>query len=147
MTLPTSDRSIHLLTLAYFIAVGGAIGGITFGLKALHNHVANHSFEMAYVPDYLFRQFFAAVLALLVIALARGGTLTIFGARATSGVETVAAKLSGLGLGFLIGFASRDVVDYLTRLAKQTFHPCGDLAMDSHSGQRHKVGDGSASGS
>jgi hypothetical protein len=119
--LPTSEESINLLKLAYFTAVGGAVGGITFGMMNLQRHATSGTFRIIFVGDYLFRPFGAAALALVVLALARGGILTILGADPTSGTDTTAARLSGLGVGFLVGFASVHVVKFLMTLATQAF--------------------------
>lgn len=121
MALPSDPDSVNLLKLAYFAAVGGAVGGVTFGMVNLQHHVTAGTFRAAYIGDYLFRPFGAAVLALVVFSLARGGLLTVLGVDPTSGSSTAASKLSSLGVGFLVGFASVRVVKFLNALAAQTF--------------------------
>lgn len=121
LAAPTDPDSMNLLKLAYFAAVGGAVGGITFGMVNLQHHVTAGTFRVAFIGDYLFRPFGAAVLALVVFSLARGGLLTVLGVDPTSGSSTVASKLSSLGVGFLVGFASVRVVKFLNALAAQTF--------------------------
>ena len=120
---PAAPDSVNLVKLAYFTAVGGAVGGITFGMMNLQRHTTSGSFKTVFLGDYLFRPFGAAALALVVLSLARGGVLTILGADPTSGVDTLASRLAGLGIGFLVGFASLHVVKFLTGLAGQAFGP------------------------
>lgn len=119
--LPTSTDAISLLKVAYFAAVGGGIGGVTFGMMNLQRHVTAGTFRSVFVGDYIFRPFGAAALALVVFSLARGGILTILGADPASGSASNASKLSSLGVGFLVGFASVQVVQFLTELATRVF--------------------------
>jgi hypothetical protein len=121
--LPTDSKVIDILKVAYFAGVGGGVGGVTFGMMNLQRHVTSGTFKAVYSGDYLFRPLGAAALALVVFSLARGGVLTILGADPTAGSDTIASKLASLGVGFLVGFASLQVVQFLTNLASNTFEP------------------------
>lgn len=117
----TDAEAVQLVKLAYFAAVGGAVGGVTFGMMNLQRHATVGSFRPVFAGDYLFRPFGASALAMVVFALARGGVLTVLGVDAAAGSATVGSRLSSLGIGFLVGFASVAVVRSLTKLAGRTF--------------------------
>ena len=120
--IPKDADAINLVKLAYFTAVGGGVGGVTFGMVNLHKHVTAGTFRIEFSGDYLFRHLGSAALSLVVFSLARGGILTVLGADpTTSGSATLASKLSALGVGFLVGFASLEVSTYLNGLARRLF--------------------------
>lgn len=117
----SDTEAVNLVKLAYFAAVGGAVGGVTFGMMNLQRHATVGSFRPVFAGDYLFRPFGASALALVVFALARGGVLTVLGVDAAAGSATIGARLSSLGIGFLVGFASVAVIRSLNGLAARTF--------------------------
>jgi len=122
ITLPESAEYVGLLKLVFYAAIGGAVGGITFGMMNLQKYAAaQDAFNPAYVGDYLFRPFGAAALAVVIFSLLRGGVLTILGGDPTSPSTSVVASFSAFGIGFLAGFGSKEVVDRLNELIKKTF--------------------------
>jgi hypothetical protein len=76
---------------------------------------------MVFLGDYLFRPFGAAILAVVVFALIRGGILTILGADASNARPSVASSLSSFGIGYLSGFSSVEVIKTFSRLSKNIF--------------------------
>ena len=67
ISAPTAPQSVDLLKVAYFTAVGGAVGGITFGMMNLQRHATSGTFKVVFAGDYVFRPFGAAALALVVL--------------------------------------------------------------------------------
>jgi hypothetical protein len=118
----TDADAANMVKLAYFAAVGGAVGGIAFGMMNLQRHATLGSFRPVFAGDYLFRPFGASALALVIFALSRGGILTVLGVDAAAGSATIGSRLSSLGIGFLVGFASVSVIRSLNKLAARTFN-------------------------
>ena len=122
IALPKDTEYVGLLKLVFYAAIGGAIGGITFGMMNLQQHTATkYDFNPAYLGDYVFRPFGSAALAVVIFALLRGGVLTILGGDPASTSTSVVASFSAFGIGFLAGFGSKQVVDRLNELIKKTF--------------------------
>lgn len=122
INLPKDAEYVGLLKLVFYAAIGGAVGGITFGMMNLQKYAAaKDAFNPAYVGDYLFRPFGAAALAVVIFSLLRGGVLTILGGDPTSPSTSVVASFSAFGIGFLAGFGSKEVIDRLNELIKKTF--------------------------
>ena len=122
ITLPEDDVYQGLLKLVCYAALGGGIGGITYGMMNLQKHTAGkYDFQAAYLGDYVFRPFAAAALAVVIYALLRGGVLTMLGGDPTSPSTSVVASFSAFGIGFLAGFGSKQVIDRLNELIKKAF--------------------------
>jgi len=121
IVLPENPEYVALLKLAFYAAVGGAAGGIVFGMQNLWKHATAGDFELMYAGDYLFRQFGAAALAVVVFALIRGGILTALGTDPTAATATAASAFSSFAIGFLSGFGSYQVVGKLDELIKEAF--------------------------
>lgn len=120
LNLPTQHEKLVLFKMALYSLIGGAFGGISFGMMNLQRHTTANGFKIAYTGDYLFRPFGAAMLAVVVFALIRGGVLTILGAD-TNIEPSTASTLSSFGIGFLSGFSSAEVVKTFNRLSKNIF--------------------------
>jgi len=121
ITLPQNDEYFVLLKLAFYAAIGGAIGGLVFGMQNLWKHATKDKFKIVYAGDYVFRQFGAATLAIVVFALVRGGILTVLGSDPTSTSVTATSSFSSFAIGFLSGFGSYQVINKLDDLIKQAF--------------------------
>jgi hypothetical protein len=120
-TLPDNPEYVSLLRLACYAAIGGAIGGIVFGMQNLWKHTIRGEFKIVFAGDYLFRQLGAAALAVVVFALIRGGVLTALGTDPTASTTTTASAFSSFAIGFLSGFGSYQVTNKLDELIKQAF--------------------------
>jgi hypothetical protein len=121
ITVPKNLEFYAILKLVFYAAIGGAIGGIVYGMQNLWKHATKGNFKIVYAGDYVFRQFGAATLAVMVFALIRGGILTALGTDPTTGATTVASSFSALAIGFLSGFGSYQVINKLDELIKQAF--------------------------
>lgn len=119
--IPTNPDTINLLKMAFYSLIGGAFGGISFGMMNLQRYTTGNAFKIVFLGDYLFRPFGAAVLAVVVFALIRGGILTILGADPTSATPSFASNLSSFGIGYLAGFSSVEVIKTFNRLSKNIF--------------------------
>ncbi|ESU21425.1 hypothetical protein FEDK69T_24920 [Flavobacterium enshiense DK69] len=120
MTLPIENEKLILLKMAFYSMIGGAFGGISFGMMNLQRHTTADGFKLVFLGDYLFRPFGAAILAVVIFALIRGGILTILGAD-TNIQPSTASTLSSFGIGFLAGFSSAEVIKTFSRLSKNIF--------------------------
>lgn len=121
LVLPDNQEYISLLRLAFYAAIGGAIGGTVFGMQNLWRHTTAGDFKIVFAGDYLFRQFGAATLAVVVFALVRGGILTALGTDPSTAATTTASSFSSFAIGFLSGFGSYQVINKLDELIKQAF--------------------------
>ena len=121
ITLPKNQEFFVILKLVFYAAIGGAIGGIVYGMQNLWKHATKGNFRVVYAGDYVFRQFGAATLAVVVFALIRGGILTALGTDPTTASTTVASSFSSFAIGFLSGFGSYQVINKLDELIKQAF--------------------------
>jgi hypothetical protein len=122
VTLPDKEEYVVLLKLVCYAGLGGALGGITYGMMNLQKHTAvEYDFRPAYAGDYVFRPFGAAALAVVIYALLRGGVLTILGGDPASTSTSVVATFSAFGIGFLAGFGSKQVTYRLDELIKNVF--------------------------
>jgi hypothetical protein len=120
-TLPSEPIKINLLKIAMYSLIGGAFGGMSYGMMNLQRHTTLDGFKLVFLGDYLFRPFGAAILAVVVFALIRGGILTILGADASNARPSVASSLSSFGIGYLSGFSSVEVIKTFSRLSKNIF--------------------------
>jgi len=121
ITVPKNLEFYAILKLVFYAAIGGAIGGIVYGMQNLWKHATKGNFKIVYAGDYVFRQFGAATLAVMVFALIRGGILTALGTDPTTASTNVASSFSALAIGFLSGFGSYQVINKLDELIKQAF--------------------------
>lgn len=119
--LPTNPNTISLLKISMYSLIGGAFGGISFGMMNLQKHTTSNDFKVAYLGDYLFRPIGSAILAVVVFTLIRGGILTVLGADATNAKPSVASSLSSFGIGYLSGFSSVEVIKTFVRLSHNFF--------------------------
>jgi hypothetical protein len=121
LTLPVDSQYVTLLKLAFYAAIGGAIGGIVFSMQNLWKYVTKGKFKIVFAGDYFLRQFGAATLAVVVFALIRGGILTALGTDPATSSTTVTASFSAFAIGFLSGFGSYQVIRKLDELIKKAF--------------------------
>ena len=130
-SLPTGE-SLALLKLALYAAIGGAVGGILYGMQNLWKHTAAGDFEIVYIGDYVFRQFGSAALSVVIFALIRGGILSALGADPSAAQATPTSSFSTFAIGALAGFGSYQVTERINELIKQLF---GKSTTDTRSSQ------------
>jgi hypothetical protein len=142
ITLPENDDYLNILKLVCYAGIGGAIGGITYGMLNLQQHTAaRYDFNPVYVGDYVFRPFGSAALAVVIFALLRGGVLTILGGDPSSASTSIVASFSAFGIGFLAGFGSKQVIDRLNELIKETFSASEDKEGEEGDGEEDEEKD------
>ena len=86
----------------------------------------------------MFRLFGATALAVVTFALLRGGVLTILGGDPSSASTSIVASFSAFGSGFLAGFGSKQVIDRLNELVKQTFGASEDKEWEEGKGEEEE---------
>jgi hypothetical protein len=142
ITLPENDDYLNILKLVCYAGIGGAIGGITYGMLNLQQHTAaRYDFNPVYVGDYVFRPCGSAALAVVIFALLRGGVLTILGGDPSSASTSIVASFSAFGIGFLAGFGSKQVIDRLNELIKETFSASEDKEGEEGDGEEDEEKD------
>lgn len=139
IALPENDDYLNILKLVCYAGIGGAIGGITYGMLNLQQHTAaRYDFNPVYLGDYVFRPFGSAALAVVIFALLRGGVLTILGGDPSSTTTSIVASFSAFGIGFLAGFGSRQVIDRLNEMIKETFGATKDTGQAEGEAEEEK---------
>ncbi len=109
-------------------ALGGAIGNVLYSIRVLYLHyIKLDDYDPRWLGKYLSGPFEAALFALIVYALTRGGVASLTGvSMAAVNAEQVATAedtviLAAFGVGSLVGFSIRDVVGWLQNLSKTIF--------------------------
>lgn len=69
---PTDPLILIMLAL-----IGGAIGGILFGMNKLYKYSIKGTFDIRFVGDYVFRQVGSAALGAIIFALVASGLMTV----------------------------------------------------------------------
>ncbi len=105
--------------------LGGMMGNVLYSIRVMYTHyIKKRDYDPKWWGKYFSGPFEAAVLALVVYALLRGGVASMAGlspaAETPQGKEST-VMLSALGLGALVGFSTRDVVGWLQALSKTLF--------------------------
>ncbi len=105
--------------------VGGMMGNVLYSIRVMYNHyIKKRDYDPKWWGKYFSGPFEAAVLALVVYALLRGGVASMAGISLTSEAipgQEGTVMLSALGLGALVGFSIRDVVGWLQALSATIF--------------------------
>lgn len=65
------------LILIMLALIGGAIGGILFGMNKLYKYSIKGKFDIRFAGDYIFRQIGSAALGAIVFALVASGLMTV----------------------------------------------------------------------
>lgn len=132
-TIPRDPQVLGLLKLTLYAAIGGAVGGLLYGMQSLWKHTKGGTFAIVYIGDYLFRQFGSAALAVIVFALLRGGLLSALGAETSGASVTATSSFSTFAIGALAGFGSYRVIQKFDDLIQQLFQKSSNHR-DSSSG-------------
>lgn len=69
---PPATLILMMLALA-----GGGLGGVIFGIDKLYKYSVKDEFKLVFAGDYIFRQFGAAALGMIVFALLSSGLLDL----------------------------------------------------------------------
>lgn len=105
--------------------LGGMMGNVLYSIRVMYTHyIKRRDYDPKWWGKYVSGPFEAAVLALVVYALLRGGVASIIGLPPTTDLpqgEEGTVMLSALGLGALVGFSIRDVVGWLQTLSATLF--------------------------
>ncbi len=105
--------------------LGGAMGNVMYNIRVMYQHyIKRGDYDPKWWGKYFSGPFEAAVLALVVYALLRGGVAAMAGLPMNMEPPTDAmgtTVLAALGLGALVGFSIRDVVGWLQSLSETLF--------------------------
>ena len=111
-----------LLKTGAYTLIGGVFGSVLFQIRALFKYYLKNTdaavqYDERWVGKYISAPWESAVMALVVLALIRGG-VTLFG----GGPDPSATNnFAVLGVGALVGFGMRDVVKWIQKLTETMF--------------------------
>lgn len=108
-----------LLRTIGFTITGGFLGSILYHIRVLFHYYAKRKYDPRWFGKYLTAPWEGASLAMVVLALIRGG-VTVFGGSTGTDV-TAASNFAAFGVGALVGFGMRDVVGWLGYLIQNMF--------------------------
>jgi hypothetical protein len=112
-----------LLRTINFTIIGGFIGSILYQIRIMfHFHTAGR-YDPRWFGKYLTAPWEAGAMALVVLALIRGG-VSVFGGSTGTDVTAV-NNFAAFGTGALVGFGMRDVVGWLGNLVQTMFSSRG----------------------
>ncbi len=102
-----------------FTIIAGIFGSILYQIRALFRHYCKtYTYHPRWIGKYVTAPWEGAALALIVLALIRGGLSPFGGASAEI---TPATNFASFGTGALVGFGMRDVVGWLGDLIQKLF--------------------------
>lgn len=105
--------------------LGGTVGNVLYNIRVMYQHyIKQRDYDPRWWGKYLSGPLEAAVLALVVYALIRGGVAAMAGlpvSEAPREDQMGITLLGSLGLGTLVGFSIRDVIGWLQQLSKNLF--------------------------
>ena len=107
-----------LRTIGFTIA-GGAFGGILYHIRMLFKFYTSRKFDPRWIGKYISAPFESAAMAMVVLALIRGG-VTLFGGSTGTDVNSV-NNFAAFGVGALVGLGMRDVVRWVGRIVRSVF--------------------------
>jgi hypothetical protein len=98
---------------------GGSFGGILYHIRMLFQKYTKGQFSARWIGKHLSAPWESAAMALVVLALIRGGVALFGGSTGTdvSGVNNFAA----FGTGALVGLGMRDVVAWISEIVRTVF--------------------------
>ena len=116
----TENARAQVLEALSLTIVGGFWGSILYSIKMLFNYYAKQKrFDKEWFGKYLTAPFEGAGLAIIVLAIIRGG-VAVFGG--TIGTETTPVNdFTTFATAALVGFGMRDVVGWLEKLVRNMF--------------------------
>ena len=115
-----------LLKTINFTVIGAMFGNVLFQIRSLFSFYLEDegkNYDERWLGKYIIGPFESAALALVVLALIRGG-VTLFGGE-SGPAATSTNNFAAFGIGSLIGFGMRDAVTWLRTVASTMFNSNG----------------------
>lgn len=115
--LAPNASSILLLKTIGLVMAGGGLGSTTYCMRSLYHYYIEGSFDFdRFKWWYAFRPIAGSLLALSIFVIAKGG-VTALGVSSS----TTSANLTWFGIGYLAGFGTEQVIEWLRRASKSIF--------------------------
>jgi hypothetical protein len=108
-----------LLRTIGFTMVGGILGSTLYQIRVLFHYYAKKRYDPRWFGKYLTSPLEGAGMAIVVLALIRGGVALFGGSTGTD--VTAVNNFAAIGTGALVGFGMRDVVGWLGHLVHTMF--------------------------
>lgn len=108
-----------LLRTIGFTMVGGLLGSTLYQIRVLFYYYAKKRYDPRWFGKYLTSPLEGAGMAIVVLALIRGGVALFGGSTGTD--VTAVNNFAAIGTGALVGFGMRDVVGWLGHLVHTMF--------------------------
>ena len=110
----------HMLRAIGFAVVGGIMGSVLYQIRVLYRFYAQEKrYDSRWFGKYITGPWEGAGMALVVLALIRGG-VAVFGG--STGIDVSnSGNFATFGVGALVGFGLRDVVEWVERLVQTMF--------------------------
>ena len=103
-----------------FAIVGGIMGSVLYQIRMLYYYYAQEKkYDSRWFGKYITGPWEGAGMAMVVLALIRGGVVVFGGSQGTD--VTSAGNFATFGVGALVGFGLRDVVGWVESLVKTMF--------------------------
>lgn len=114
------SREVHRLALPLLVSISaGGLGSVAYGMRSLARYRVRGKLDyFAYKYWYLLRPFQAALLALGVHTILRGGIATLGSDLDVSRPE---ALFTIAGISFIVGISTEAVIEWLIELSKKVF--------------------------
>lgn len=109
-----------LLKTISYIVVGGFFGSILFQIRQLyHWYIKKDAYSYRWFGKYITAPWESAAMALVVMAIIRGG-VALFGGSGGTDV-TATNNFAAFGTGALVGFGMRDAVGWIGNIVRSIF--------------------------
>ena len=103
-----------------FTMVGGFLGSVLYQIRLLFQYYVKTSvYDYRWLGKYISAPWESAVMAMIVLALIRGGVALFGGSQGADVNDT--NNFAAFGVGALVGFGMRDVVGWIGGLVRTTF--------------------------
>lgn len=111
------SQRLELLRTVFLVSCAGGLGGTTYCIRALYHYYIKGEFDFDRYKWWLvFRPVTGSVLALAVFALVQGGVAAVGAPPSPSH-----ANLAWFGFGYMTGFSTEQVIEWLRRGSKSVF--------------------------
>jgi hypothetical protein len=103
-----------------FTMVGGFLGSVLYQIRLLFQYyLKSETYDYRWMGKYISAPWESAIMAIIVLALIRGGVALFGGSQGTDVNDT--NNFAAFGVGSLVGFGMRDVVGWIGGLVRTTF--------------------------